>query len=532
MNTADVIVVGAGPTGLALACELALAGVRCRLLERRAEEPNITRAFAVHARTLELLDARGLADEVLLHGVRVPSVAPVPGASLNLDILDTRYPMIFIAPQSGTEKVLQARAERLGVEIVRDAAVTGLRQDDEGVTLQVGDRVERARYVVGCDGAHSTIRGLLGVEFIGKQYETHILLADSRLAEPPPEAMFARTNTDGAVIAVPFGDGWFRVIAWDRKRDRAPLSEPVTGDEMRDAFRRIAGSDLGMGEPRWSTRFLSERRQAARYRVGRVFLAGDAAHVHSPLGGQGMNTGIQDAMNLGWKLAAAVHGTAAPGLLDTYQGERHPVGEQVLKLTDTFNRLVLGQSKWRNALQAFAIRTILRFRRSRLVMAERMSGIGIKYPATHPSASGASAEASGAGAEASGASARASGASARASGASASASGASASASGAGASAARPHALAGHRMPDVDCGGTRLYEHLRDGRFTLVTRTPLALGHPSVHNLHCPTLPGAAMILIRPDTYIAWASDTMLTAAQTSAAIAEWHREPATQPNP
>ncbi|MEU4422245.1 FAD-dependent monooxygenase [Actinoplanes sp. NPDC024001] len=469
MNTADVIVVGAGPTGLTLACELALAGVGVRVLERRAEEPNLTRAFALHARSLELLDARGLADEVLLHGVPVRSVAPVPGASLDLDILDTRFPMIFIAPQSGTEKVLQARAERLGVPIVRGAAVTALRQDDTGVTLQVGDRTERAGYVVGCDGAHSTIRRLLGIEFAGKQYQTHIMLADVRLGEPPAEAMFARTSTDGAVIAVPFGDGWFRVIAWDRTRDRAPLSEPVTHAEMRDAFRRIAGSDLGMGAPRWSTRFLSERRQAARYRDGRVFLAGDAAHVHSPLGGQGMNTGIQDAMNLGWKLAAAVHGTAAPWLLDSYEGERHPVGEQVLKLTDTFNRLVLGRSKVRNALQAVAIRSILHFRRSRLLMAGRMSGIGIAYPKR----------------------------------------------------SGGDHDLTGRRMPDVDCGGARLYEQLRDGRFALVTRSPVEVGG-AVHHVHCPTLPGAAMVLVRPDGYIAWASDEMLPVAQVTAAITPW----------
>ncbi|MBG0565814.1 FAD-dependent oxidoreductase [Actinoplanes aureus] len=471
MNTADVIVVGAGPTGLTLACELALAGVRVRVLERRAEEPNITRAFALHARTLELFDARGLAEEVLLHGVPVRSVAPVPGASLDLDILDTRYPMIFIAPQSGTEKVLQARAEHLGVQIVRGAEVTGLRQDDAGVTLDLGDRTERAGYVVGCDGAHSSVRRLIGVDFAGKQYQTHIMLADVRLGEPPEEAMFARTSTDGAVIAVPFGDGWFRIIAWDRRRDRVPLSEPVTYAEMRDAFRRIAGSDLGMGTPRWSTRFLSERRQAARYRDGRVFLAGDAAHVHSPLGGQGMNTGIQDAMNLGWKLAAAVHGTAAPGLLDSYQDERHPVGEQVLKLTDTFNRLVLGRSKVRNALQAAAIRAILHFPRSRRAMAGRMSGIGIAYPPrTRPA-----------------------------------------------------HAMTGRRMPDLDCAGTRLYEHLRDGRFALLTRTPLDLGRP-VHTVHCPTLPGPAMVLVRPDGYVAWASDHVLPVAEVRAAIAPWCR--------
>ena len=474
MNSADVIVVGAGPTGLALAGELALAGVHCRLLERRREDPNITRAFAVHARTLELLDARGLADEVLLHGVPVQEIAPVPGASLDLHVLPSRYQMIFISPQSGTERVLRARAERLGVEIVPDAEVLDIRQDDEGVVVEVGGanpHTERARYIVGCDGAHSTVRRLAGVDFVGRQYQTHILLADVQLSEPPEEAMFAVTNTDGAVIIVPFGDGWFRAIAWDRQRDRVPLAEPVTYDEMRDAFRRIAGGDFGMKPPRWTSRFLSERRQAARYRVGRVFLAGDAAHVHSPLGGQGMNTGIQDAMNLGWKLAAAVHGTAAPWLLDSYQAERHPVGERVLKLTDRFNGLVLGRNRLRNAASRLLIRGILRFHRSRVAMAELLSGVGIRYPARSRS----------------------------------------------------DHAWTGRRMPDLDCGGTRLYEQLRDGRFVLVTRSPLTLSQsPAVHVVRCGSLQGPAMVLVRPDGYVAWASDRMLNAAETSSAIAQW----------
>src|SRR5262245_23476546 len=371
MQTTDVAVIGAGPTGLMLACELALAGVGVRVLERRAEESNITRAFAVHARTLELLDARGLADDLLPKGVPVREITPAPGATLKFAELDTRYPMLLIAPQSGTERVLAARAAELGIDIVRGAEVTGLAQDDDGVTVELagGDAV-RARYVVGADGAHSAVRGMLGVDFVGKQYETHILLADVQLTTPPDDPMFARTNDQGAVIVVPFGDGWYRAIAWDRERERAPLSEPVTHAEMRDAFLRIAGEDFGMGEPRWSTRFLSERRQAERYRVGRVFLAGDAAHVHSPLGGQGMNTGIQDAMNLGWKLAAAVRGAGA-WLLDTYQAERHPVGASVLKLTDAFNQLVLGRSKVRNAVQGLAIRTIIHFGPTRRVMAGR-----------------------------------------------------------------------------------------------------------------------------------------------------------------
>ena len=469
MSPTDVIVVGAGPTGLMLACELALAGVRCRVLERRAAQPNITRAFAVHARTLELLDARGMADDLLPRGVPVRQVTPAPGATLRLSDLPTRYPMILIAPQSGTEHVLEARARRLGVEIVHGAEVTALRQDDDGVHLDVRAdgvvRAERARYVVGCDGAHSTVRRLLGVDFVGTQYETHILLADVRLPHPPADAMFAENNDDGAVICVPFGDGWFRVIAWDRLRERTPLTEPVTAAEMRDAFHRIAGTDFGMGEPRWSSRFLSERRQARRYRVGRAFLAGDAAHVHSPLGGQGMNTGIQDAANLGWKLAGAVHGWAPTGLLDSYERERHAVGAQVLKLTDAFNQLVLGRSRPRRWLRALAMRTIMRVRPARLALAGRLTGLAIGYPPAEPGG----------------------------------------------------HRWVGRRMPDLDCQGTRLYELLRDGRFVLVDASSSGADRVAarwadrVRTVSC--APGGAsglpaVVLVRPDGYVAWAGDT------------------------
>ena len=221
--------------------------------------------------------------------------------------------MLFIVPQSGTEKVLQTRADELGVPIVRGAEVVGLTQDDDGVTVECagGDSV-RAKYVVGCDGAHSTVRRLVGIDFVGKQYETHILLADVPLARAPGDTLTGVTNEKGVVLMIPFGDGWFRAIAWDRLREQAPLNEPVTLEEIRDSFLRIAGEDFGMTEMRWSSRFLSNAGRPA-LSAGRVFMAGDAAHVHSPLGGQGMNTGIGDAMNLGWKLAAAVRGTAPPG---------------------------------------------------------------------------------------------------------------------------------------------------------------------------------------------------------------------------
>jgi 2-polyprenyl-6-methoxyphenol hydroxylase-like FAD-dependent oxidoreductase len=466
MNTTDVIVVGAGPTGLMLACELAMRGVAVRLLDERRDMPNITRAFGVHARTLELLDARGMADEIVQRGLPIYEVAPAPGAVLNLRELRSRYPMVLIAPQSLTEHVLTARAEQLGVETVYGAKVIGLEQDGEGVNVRLADgSTERAGYVVGCDGAHSAVRRLLGIHFVGKQYETHILLADVRLAQPPADGLSAKTSADGVVLMVPFGDGWFRAIAWDRTREQVPLSEPVALSEIREAFLRIAKTDCGMADMRWSSRFLSERRQAERYRVGCVFIAGDAAHVHSPLGAQGMNTGIQDAMNLGWKLAAAVSGSAPGWLLDSYQTERHRVGANVLKLTDAFNQLVLGRSLLRRVLRRIVITALVRIPVTKRMLLGRLSGIGISYPRPHGA-----------------------------------------------------HTLTGHRMPDVDCSGTRLYELMRDGRFVLARRDKLDLGRSDVTvAVHAdPSLPEA--VLVRPDGYAAWAGD----AAEAVAAVDRW----------
>jgi len=465
-----VVVVGAGPTGLMLACELALGGANARLLEERTDTPNITRAFAVHARTLELLDARGLAEELLPRGVPVREVAPPGGSTLNLGELPTRFGMVLIVPQSGTERVLQARADELGVEIVRGAEVVGLTQDGDGMTIECagGDSV-RAQYVVGCDGAHSTVRSRLGIDFVGKQYETHILLADVRLTRAPGETLTGIPNEKGVVLLIPFGDGWFRAIAWDRLREQAPLREPVTLEEIRDSFNRIAGHDFGMTEMRWSSRFLSERRHARHYRIGRAFLAGDAAHVHSPLGGQGMNTGIGDAMNLGWKLAAAVRGSAPPSLLDTYEAERHPVGASVLRLTDTFNQLVLSSSKPRRLLRAALLGTVTRVPRGRRLLAERLSGIGIAYPRERGD-----------------------------------------------------DWMVGRRMPDIVCGGKRVYELLREGKFVLVTAAPLQLDRQDIVcavDAH-PELPDA--VLVRPDSYVGWASERLPDAAELAAAVDRW----------
>ena len=483
MNTSDVIVVGAGPTGLMLACELALAGVPCSVLDRRKGQSNITRAFAVHARTLELLDARGLADDLVPRGVPIQQVSPAPGAVLDLTEFATPYPMVLIAPQSATEHLLEARALRLGVRVEYGAEVTALCQDADGVSVDVTRNgvitSERAGYVIGCDGSHSAVREFVGLDFVGEQYPTHILLADVRLAEPPEEAMFTRNGVEGVVLCVPFGDGWYRAIAWDRLRQQAPLAEPVTGAEMRSAFDRIAGTDFGMSEPRWSSRFLSEHRQARHYRVGRVFIAGDAAHVHSPLGGQGMNTGIGDAMNLGWKLAGAVHGWAPTWLLESYETERHPVGAQVLKMTDVFNKMMVGDSALVRSLARRAVTTILRVRRLRLSIGGRLTGVGIAYPAR-----------------------------------------------GRG-----QHAWIGKRMPDVRGAGGRLYELLRDGRFALVAPS----GSPGVEQVGAQwsdrvravrvapdaiaDLPG--VVLVRPDGYVAWAADSP-TGGEIETAVSHW----------
>jgi 2-polyprenyl-6-methoxyphenol hydroxylase-like FAD-dependent oxidoreductase len=476
VETSDVVVVGAGPTGLMMAAELALAGVRVQLLDERVDMPNITRAFAVHARTLELLDARGMADELVKRGTPVYEIAPPGGTTLNLRELPTRFGMLLIVPQSGTEQVLQTRVDDLGVPVVRGAEVVGLTQDDDGVTVQCADGTSiRTTYVVGCDGAHSTVRQLVGIEFTGKQYETHILLADVKLTRATEDTLTGVTNEKGVVLMIPFGDGWFRAIAWDRLREQAPLKEPVTIDEIRDSFHRIAGEDYGMTDMRWSSRFLSERKQAERYRAGRVFIAGDAAHVHSPLGGQGMNTGIADAMNLGWKLAEAVGGTAPDWLLDSYQGERLPVGAAVLRLTDAFNQLVLGRSKVQRRVQTLAVGTITRLPAGRRFMAGRLSQLGIDYPRASRG----------------------------------------------------DHRMVGKRMPDVDCGGTRLYALMREGRFVMITTADVEVDRADVvHAVHSERdLPAA--VLVRPDGYVAWADDTVPTESHVAAAIAHWKLRPA-----
>lgn len=489
----SVIVVGSGPTGLMLAGDLAEAGVEVTILEKRTEQSNLTRAFALHARSLELFEMRGLADEIVERGFRVPRVHVVLGSKktgFDMRHPESRFPYVLIVQQARTEVMLQRRAERLGVPIVRGAEVVGLTQDDEGVTLTVrtadGEHTERASHVVGTDGAHSRVRELIGVGFSGHTYDTHIMLADIRLEEELPQAVNPFIGSDGVALLPPYGDGWFRATVWDRTRQDAPLDEPITLKEMEDSLRRISEGKLTIAEMRWSTRFLSERRQADAYRVGRVLLAGDAAHVHSPMGAMGMNTGIQDAANLAWKLAAVEKGWAPDWLIDSYQAERHPVGRATLRLTDAILRMAVAPAAIR-AIRPYVVPALLGLRSVAARVRRLMSGLGIHYDRP---------------------------------------------------AAVTPSKSIGERVDDLnlvhDDELTRLYELVDPSRFTLLDTSPDGLTAEAAEPWSDRVLAlrvegelphGGTVLLLRPDGYAAWnGSDPTLE--QMRAILAEWAGAP------
>ncbi|WP_112275402.1 rifampin monooxygenase [Lentzea terrae] len=334
----DVIIAGGGPTGMMLAGELRLHGVRVVLLEREEEPTKVVRALGMHARSLEILDQRGLVDRFLALGKTYPLAGFFAGIDKAApERLDTKYPFVFGMPQPVTERLLASHAVEAGAEIRRGCTVTGLTQDDEGVTVELADGTSlRARYVVGCDGGRSTVRKLVGIDFPGEPSRVETLLGEMEIGVPFEEVLPVMTEirkTQKRFGIGPIGgSATYRVIvpASDVAEDRAVMP---TFEEFKEELRRVAGTDFGVHSPQWLSRFGDATRQAARYRAGRVFLAGDAAHIHPPTGGQGLNLGLQDAFNLGWKLAAAVHGWAPADLLDTYEAERHPVAEEVLNNT-------------------------------------------------------------------------------------------------------------------------------------------------------------------------------------------------------
>ncbi len=348
--TAEVVVAGAGPTGLMLANELALAGVDVQVLERMHERTGLSKALNLQPRTAEVLDLRGLlgrAEDRSFATVADGHFAVIPVGYAGWD---TRHPYQLGIPQAEVEAALEERLDEQGVRVRRGHELTGFVQDADGVTITAGDLRVRAKYLVGCDGGRSTVRKALNMRFEGIEGQGHGVAADVLFKRTPPGAptqwrsmtnMVTSQSPGKFVGVIPLAEpNLYRISFGDRLSRPENLRAPVTAEEVRSAVAERFGPEAEVAEIRWASRFSDDSRLAANYRVGRVFLAGDAAHVHFPAGGQGLNLGIQDAMNLGWKLAAELRNRAAAGLLETYEAERRPVAQRVLDNVAAQNALI------------------------------------------------------------------------------------------------------------------------------------------------------------------------------------------------
>ncbi|HEU5420547.1 MAG TPA: FAD-dependent monooxygenase [Streptosporangiaceae bacterium] len=519
MPSGAIVIVGAGPTGLILAAELALAGVRSVVLERRDGPRTDSRAICIHARTMEAFDLRGLASVFATSGLAVPSFPLGPrGARIKFGALDSDFPYLLDIPQSQVERLLLERATGLGAEVRWSTTVTAISQDDSGVTVTTGDGgQERADYVAGCDGVRSFVRDELAIPFPGIHNPGSVILADLRLGGLPMDAAYGDISRNGMLLVFPFRDGTCRVVLYDYARADVPVTEPVTLPEVVAGLRRVVGEDFSPDGMYWSGRYRSESRQVPYYRSGRVLLAGDAAHAHSPAGAQGMNTGLQDAMNLGWKLAAQVGGWAPDWLLDSYHAERHPVGADVLALTGRQFRLNVARTVPGRVRRWAVHRLLVPLPPVQSRLAREYSGVAIRYPAAGPGNPGDPAAAGRAGA---------------------------ASPATGPAAAAQAHPLTGFRLPPgtVTVPGARsvrLAELFHDGKFVLLSTAPgdappaasmppgrvtaVAARPADARRRGAHRLPAAA--LVRPDGYVAWATDEpdpARRAAAATAAIRHW----------
>jgi 2-polyprenyl-6-methoxyphenol hydroxylase-like FAD-dependent oxidoreductase len=475
-----VVIAGGGPTGMMLAAELALAKVDVVIVERRAsQELDSSRSRGLHSRTIEVLDQRGVADRFLAEG-EAAQVQAFAGIRLDISDFPTRHNYGLALGQSHFERILAAWVSELGVQIVRQREVTGFAQDDTGVDVELSDGQSlRADYLVGCDGGRSVIRKAAGIEFPGWDPSTSWLIAEVETEEEP------ETGLRGGGGIGPAEGGRVGVVLTEPQLEHT--SEPTLQD-VREALIAVDGTDYGVHSPTWISRFTDMTRQAASYRKGRVLLAGDAAHVHSPQGGQGLNVGVQDAVNLGWKLAQVVNGTSPNGLLDTYHAERHPVGARVLH--NTMAQGALGGAGGRAEALRDTMSELLSMDEPRKRFAGMICGLDIQYDL------------------------------------------------------GEGHLLLGRRMPDLDLvtpdGTVRVFTLLHDAHAVL-----LNLGEPWSFDVSpwahrvsvidadyagdwdLPALghvaaPGA--VLIRPDGYVAWVGDGTATGLRD--ALTTWFGAP------
>ncbi|MCD2186659.1 FAD-dependent monooxygenase [Actinomycetospora soli] len=446
----DVLIVGAGPTGTMLAAELRLHGVHVVVLEKRASPTWRAGGLGLHVRSVEILDQRGLLERFDAEATRFSVGGPFAGLPLPWpDDLDTAHPYGLAIRQERIERLLTEHALELGADVRRGVELTGLHQDDDAVTAVLADgSTLRARYLVGADGGRSTVRAALGVGFHGEPSTADTYLADVELTEDPTPVVTALRSRHLRFGVVPLGGGVHRVIL-----PAATVSDggpPPTFEAFRDRLRTVAGTDLGVHSPRGVSRFGTGDRLADTYRVDRVFLAGDAAHVHPPTGGQGLNLGLQDAIGLGWALAAAVAGWAPDGLLDTYGAERRAVAEGVVVSCRAMVALL------REDPQTAALRTLLtevgQLPGVSRHLTDRIAATGIRYDL------------------------------------------------------GSPDDRVGRRMPDVAVGDGRLYPHLHRARGLLLDRTGLSVGAWCGRVDRLPDDgSGPDSLLLRPDGHVAWA---------------------------
>ncbi|MFE7896474.1 rifampin monooxygenase [Streptomyces sp. NPDC057424] len=456
----EVIIAGGGPTGMMLAGELRLHGVQVLVLEREAKPTPYVRALGLHVRSIEVLDQRGLLERFLAEGRKHPVGGFFAGlAGSSPDRLDTAHGYVLGIPQPLTDRLLAEHAAELGAEIRRGCELVGLSQDSDGVTVELADgRRLRSRYLVGCDGGRSTVRKLLGVGFPGEPSRVETLLGEMEVAASPEElaAVTAEVRkTHFRFGAMPMKDGVHRVIV-PAEGVAEERTVPPSFEEFKQQLRKFAGTDFGVHAPRWLSRFGDATRQAERYRVDRVLLAGDAAHIHPPTGGQGLNLGLQDAFNLGWKLAAELRGWAPEGLLDSYHTERHPVAAAVLDNTRAQMHLLAPEPGAQAVRRLLA--ELMDFEEVNRYLIEKITAIAVRYDL------------------------------------------------------GEGHELLGRRLRDVRLKRGRLYEQMRGGRGLLLDQTG---GRLSVagwsdrvdHVVDVSAELDVPAVLLRPDGHVVWAGE-------------------------